>query len=141
MSIFPFISYENEEISSSNTIFPIYREVAFDFDNSTPIISNGDLKIVEGNEAIKVWVYKAINTVRYEHSIYSWGYGCEATNLIGKGYTQGLTKSEAERYIKECILINPYITNVEIIDINFTNNMLTCDIKINTVYGEVSINV
>ena len=69
MSLFPFIS-NVDEVKVDNT-FPMYREVAWDFKSNTPIIQNGDFKIVEGNEAIKVWIYKALLTPRYNYSIYS----------------------------------------------------------------------
>ena len=102
MSLFPFISSNIEEIKVDNS-FPLYREIAWDFKRNTPIIQNGDFKIVEGNEAIKVWVYKALLTPRYNYSIYSWNYGSELMDLIGKAYTPSLTKEEAKRYIKEAL--------------------------------------
>ena len=100
MSLFPFISNNVEEVKVDNT-FPIYKEVAWDFEANIPILENGDFKIIEGNEAIKVWIYKALLTPRYSYSIYSWGYGSELLDLVGKAYTPALTKEEAKRYIKE----------------------------------------
>ena len=137
MSLFPFIS-NNDEIKVNNT-FPLYKEVAWDFKNDIPILRNGNFKIVEGNEAIKVWIYKAILTQRYSHSIYSWDYGSELFDLIGKPYTPELTKAEAKRYIKETLLINPYILEVDISDIDFERNILSADMKILTVYGESEV--
>ena len=64
MSLFPFISNNVDEVKVENS-FPLYKEVAWDFEKDTPIIQNGDFKIVEGNDAIKVWTYKALLTPRY----------------------------------------------------------------------------
>ena len=98
MSIFPFISnIEDEKIDNS---FPLYKEIGWDFKRDIPIIENGEFKVVEGNEAIKVWVYKALLVPRYQYSIYTWDYGTELLSLIGKAYTPQLTKSEAKRYIE-----------------------------------------
>ena len=119
----------------------MYYEVGWDFLKDKPIIKNNEFIIVEGKEAIKVWIYKAIKTVRYQYPIYSWDYGCEINSLIGQNYTKGLTKSESERYIKEAILINPYITDVKIIDINFSEDILSVSIQVDTIYGEVNVNV
>ena len=143
MSIFPFMNNDEIEstIDNSNNDLPMYYEVGWDFLKDKPIIKNNEFVIVEGKEAIKVWIYKAIKTVRYQHSIYSWDYGCEISSLIGQKYTKGLTKSEAERYIKEAILINPYITDVKIIDINFSEDILSVSIQVDTIYGEVNVNV
>ena len=142
-SIFPFMDIEDVEsnIEVSNNELPMYYEVGWDYINDKPLIENNEFVIVEGNNAIKVWIYKAIKTVRYQHSIYSWDYGCEISSLIGQKYTKGLTKSEAERYIKEAILINPYITDVKIIDINFSEDILSVSIQVDTIYGEVNVNV
>ena len=139
MSLFPFIS-NNDEVKVDNT-FPLYKEVAWDFEKDTPIIQNGDFKIVEGNEAIKVWVYKALLTPRYNYSIYSWDYGSELMDLVGKAYTSSLTKEEAKRYIKEALLINPYILEVTVLDTSFSNGILSADIKIVTIYGESEVTI
>lgn len=140
MSLFPFIS-NVEEVKVDNT-FPMYKEVAWDFENNVPILENGDFKVIEGNEAIKVWVYKAILTPRYSYSIYSWDYGSELLGLIGKAYTPSLTKEEAKRLIKEALEINPYILEVEIADISFKDSLLSAVVKVKTIYeGEVIVNV
>ena len=139
MSLFPFIS-NVEEVKIDNT-FPMYREVAWDFEKDTPIIQNGDFKIVEGNDAIKVWVYKALLTPRYNYSIYSWDYGSELMDLIGKAYTPSLTKEEAKRYIKEALLINPYILEVTVVNTSFNNGLLSADIKLLTIYGESEVKI
>ena len=140
MSLFPFIS-NTDEVKVDNS-FPLYKEVAWDFEKDIPIIQNGDFKIIEGNDAIKVWAYKALLTPRYNYSIYSWDYGSELMDLVGKAYTPSLTKEEAKRYIKEALLINPYILEVDITDISFKDGILNADIKIKTIYeGEVLVNV
>ena len=140
MSLFPFIS-NTDDVKVDNT-FPLYREVAWDFKNNIPILENGDFKIVEGNEAIKVWVYKALLTPRYNYSIYTWDYGSELLDLIGKAYTPSLTKEEAKRLIKEALEINPYILEVEITDIGFKDSLLSVTVKVKTIYeGEVIVNV
>lgn len=143
MSIFPFMNIEDIESNIENSIdeLPMYYEVGWDYLKDEPLIENNEFVIVEGNEAIKVWIYKAIKTVRYQYPIYSWDYGCEISSLVGQKYTKGLTKSEAERYIKEAILINPYITDVKIIDIDFSEDILSVSIQVDTIYWEVNVNV
>ena len=137
MSIFPFVS-NVDEVKVDNS-FPLYREIAWDFKKDIPIIENGDFKIVEGNEAVKVWVYKALLVPRYQYSIYSWGYGSELMDLIGKAYTPQLTKSEAKRYIEEALKINPYILDVNVVDTDFKDSTLSANVKITTIYGESEV--
>lgn len=137
MSLFPFIS-NTDEIKVDNS-FPMYKEIAWDFKRNIPILENGDFKIVEGNNAVKVWVYKALLTPRYNYSIYSWDYGSELLDLIGKAYTPSLTKEEAKRLIKEALEINPYILEVEITDIDFKDSLLSATVKVKTIYGEIEV--
>lgn len=137
MSIFPQAS--NVEIDNISTVevLPLYKEVAWDFINNSPILVNNEPMIVEGNEAIKVWIHKALLTERFKYEIYSWDYGSEIETLINKGFTKSLIVSEVERYISEALLINEYILSVDSIDVNFNDDTLKVDISVSTIYGEV----
>ena len=128
MSLFPFVTYKENMVKEE--AFPLYKEVG------------KGLKIVEGNEAIKIWIYKALQTPRYQYEIYTCDYGSELSSLIGKAYTKGLTQSEASRYIKEALLINPYILDVKVISTNFDGDVLSANVRVKTIYeGEVIVNV
>ena len=139
MSYFPFIS-PPVELEASNE-YPLYKEIAWDFEKNKPIIENGEFKIVEENEAIKVWVYLALLTNNKQYPIYSWDYGTEVKELMGKNYTKALIEAEAKRLIEECLLINPYILEVEVVNTSFVDSTLTCDIKITTIYGDMEVNI
>ena len=139
MSYFPFIS-PPAELEASNE-YPLYKEIAWDFEKNKPIIENGEFKIVEENEAIKVWVYLALLTNNKQYPIYSWDYGTEVKELMGKNYTKALIEAEAKRLIEECLLINPYILEVEVVNTRFVDSALTCDIKITTIYGDMEVNI
>ena len=60
---------------------------------------------------------------------------------VTKAYTPSLTKEEAKRYIKEALLINPYILEVTVIDTDFKDDLLSADIKIVTIYGESEVTI
>ena len=139
--IFPFINGDDGILDNNYTDLPIYKECAWDFVNDKAIFVDGSLKIVYKNEAIKVWIYKAIKTNRYQHEIYSWDYGCEIESLIGKGFEVGFIKSETQRYIEEALLINPYITKINKIDVEFSKDILTAYVDLETVYGRLDMYV
>lgn len=141
MNLFPFIGSENIENINENESLPLYREVAWDFKENKPVIENGDFKIVEENEAIKVWIYKALLTQRYQNQIYSWNYGSELIELVGRGYSPSLTKEEAKRYVKEALMINPYIIDVIVDDVLFSDSLLEIKLKVETIYGESEVNL
>ncbi|AYD20990.1 DUF2634 domain-containing protein [Clostridioides difficile] len=140
-TIFPFIGVPEDYILPKTEELPIFREVAWDFEKDEPILEKGDFKIIEKKEALKVWIYKCIKTNRYEHEIYSLEYGTELSELIGQKYTKGLTESEASRFIKKALLINPYILEVNVKSANFNRDVLSANVKVSTIYGEVEINV
>ena len=138
MDIFPAI----QPISVSvETDLPLYQEIGWDFKNNVPIFKNGIPTMVTGQEAVKVWAYKALNTPRYAYEVYSWDYGNEMESLIGQAYTEDLKRSEIPRYVQECLLINPYITAVENIDMSLSGDKLSGSYEIRTIYGEETVNV
>ena len=138
MSLFPFFGDAAVETAVTESL-PLYREVAWDFENNIPILEKGDFKIVEGNEAIKTWAFKAMMTERFRYEIYSWNYGSELDSLIGQSYSPNLTKAESIRFIKETLLVNPYIINVSNVEVSFDSGKLSITAKLETIYGETEV--
>jgi hypothetical protein len=138
-SIFPSIQPEIEE--SATEQLPLCREVGWDFTNGVPIFSGGRPTVVTGAEAVKVWIWKALMTVRCRHDVYTWDYGCEVERLIGKAYTAQVKESEAARYVREALLPNPYIKAVRQADVTFSGCLLSISCTVSTIYGEVSVSV
>lgn len=66
--LFPSIQPEIEE--SAVERLPMAKEVAWDFDRGFPIYSGGRPVTVIGAEAVKVWCWRALKTVRFRHDIY-----------------------------------------------------------------------
>ena len=141
MSIFPFINGDDGLLEASKYNLPLYKECAWDFVNDRAIFVDGSPKIVYGNEGIKVWIYKAIKTNRYEFEIYTWDYGSEIESLLGKGFQIGFIKSETKRYIEEALSVNPYITKINKIDVDFKTDILTAYVDLETVYGRLNMYV
>lgn len=138
MSIFPMIQ-PPENAGGAAQALPLAREVAWDYENDIPLYRRGEPVPVTGKEAVKVWIWNAIHTQRYRHEIYSWAYGSEFHSLVGQAYTEVLKTAEAPRYLRECLLINPYITAVNNITVEFAGARLTVSGTATTVYGEVPI--
>lgn len=145
MSLFPFIDEleEDEDIETIEEVLPLLKEVAWNFEEDKPIInSNGTVEFVEGIEALKIWIYKAIKINRYEHEIYSWDYGCEVNELIGESiYSRDHIELESQRYIEECLLINPYINSISFDEIRYENGIVKATFQVDSYYGEVDISV
>lgn len=138
MSIFPMISPPEERAAAG--ALPLYREVSWDFERDTPIFRGGEPVVVSGKEALKVWIWRAIRTPRFKYEIYTWAYGSEFESLLGQAYTDAVKTAEAPRYLRECLLINPYIKDVKDISVTFEAGRLTVKGTVVTVYGEVNVN-
>lgn len=129
---FPFEVEENTTIETGTD--PVEYEIDF---------TTGQLtgNIVTGLEAIRMWVYLAMRTPRYQHLIYSWDYGNEIEDLIGQSVTQEYLDTEIPRIIIDCLAINPYIKSISEIELTFKDDKLTGSFTINTDYGEGEISV
>jgi len=143
MSIFPVetVSSVIDAIVQSTTDLPILKTYAWDYINNDFLLTNGKNIIVTGLEAVKVWIWKALQTPRYRYLAYSWNYGNELEDLISQGLSNEALKSELERNLKEALLINPYIESIKDISISVEGSKANVDFTVVTVYGEMSISV
>lgn len=137
---FPFVGIKSDYIIGKERELPTPIEVGVDFDTGqVKMNKNGDLLMVEGLEALKVWCYLAIHTQRFKHQVFTENYGSEHRKLIGSEYTKELTEAEAFRYIKECLLANPYIKDVKNLEVKKIGDKLDIAVEIMTDYGEIEV--
>ena len=92
---------------------------------------------VEGKEAIKVWIWLALQTPRYRHYIYTWDYGNELEGLSGQGYSEEHTEAEAQWMVEDCLLVNEAIEGISEFSISIENDALTISFVANTIYGDI----
>ncbi len=131
MSLFPFMT---EQVETKNN--DIYKE--YEYDINTNQLTG---KILDGKAALKIWIYKALLTKRYIYPIYSWDYGQDLEELIGQGYENDYIKSEVERRVQECLMINEHIKGCHSFEVNLINDILQISFTVDTAFGEVAINV
>ncbi len=131
MGLFPAY-IENEILSEAIKQPAIPKEYGIDF-------KSGQLtgEIVEGLEAIKVWVWLALQVPRYRYYAYTWDYGSEFEDLIGQGYSNGYIESESRRMTEDCLLINPDIQSISDFHVSVEKDTLTISFTVNTVYGDI----
>ena len=100
-------------------------------------------KIVEGIEAIRVWIWCALHTQRFRYAIYSWDYGADMEQYIGQAVTQEFLDTDCHDEVEETLTISPYITGIDDFSAELTGDHLHMAFAVRTIYGdtEVSINV
>lgn len=71
MSILPFIDFSAVAAAAEKKELPLFREYAYDFENNCLLKKDGKTYLIEGNEALKIWIYKALYTQRYRYTAHS----------------------------------------------------------------------
>lgn len=86
-------------------------------------------------EALKQAIYKILNTEKYEYPIYSFNYGIELNNLIGKDPTYA--KIELKRRIQDCLLEDERVSSVDDFEFTGSGDELLCTFTVTSIYGEM----
>jgi hypothetical protein len=126
----------DSEVTATATI---PKEYAWDFVNNDFRLIDGKFVIVEGKEALKVWIWKALKTLKMKYSIYSDTYGHNLDTLIGQGFSSGMIETEAKRLVWECISFNSHITGISNFTATSDGDTLAINFTALTDQGEVSI--
>ena len=80
-------------------------------------------------EAVEQAIYLILSTERYEHLIYSWDYGVELADLIGKPIPYVM--SEVPRRVEEALIQDDRIESVK--DFEFERNKDKLDVTFTVV--------
>lgn len=87
-------------------------------------------------ESIKQAVFKILQTERFENVIYDANYGVELIGFIGK--PKDFVKNDIERTIKDAILADERILNIESFNIIDENkDKLEIEFKVNSIFGNI----
>lgn len=135
MGILPsFLDTEIEEAEAVVVVQDIPKEYGIDFKTGQP---TG--KIVEGLEAIKVWIWNVLHTERYRHAIYSWQYGVEYEQYLGETVTDEYLQSDCQSETEEAMLVNPYITGLSDFSATLEGSALRISFTAETTLGNVEV--
>ncbi|AID44727.1 Phage protein [Candidatus Arthromitus sp. SFB-mouse-NL] len=139
--IFPNIKAKETSRLKLNSL----KEIGWDFKKDEPLFKNNNFIVVEGIEALKVWIYKTIKTIRFKYLVYSNSYGTSIKSFIGKVFTEKV-KNDFKKEIIEALIINKYIESVFFVEykLEYTKLFLNLNIETKTdktLNFEVSFNV
>jgi len=90
----------------------------------------------DGLNALQQAIYKVLNTERFEYPIYSFNYGIELEDLLGKDpvYVQ----IELKRRIRECLLRDDRITEVDNFKFEVNGDEIKCTFDVLSIYGDLT---
>lgn len=138
MSIFPFIDPDVLAAVQDNTL-PMFREYAYDYENNRLLLRDGQTYLVEGNEALRIWIFKALDTARFRYTAYDSDYGSEIDTLIGKAINSSMILPELKRFIIEALMVNPYIEELSNFQFVQSGSGVLVNFDCATVYGKDQI--
>lgn len=138
MSIFPFINPEAFQSATASEL-PLFKEYAYDFDNKCLKLKDGKTYLVEGNDALRIWIHFALLTARYRYTAHSRDYGSELDTLMGRNMSDEIVQTEVERFITEALMVNPYIKELYDFTFESTGDGLKVEFNVKTVYGEENV--
>ena len=106
-----------------------YR-IAITFDGSDRISGYTD-----GRDAVQQAIYLILNTERYKFIIYSWNYGVELVDLMGKPMPYVI--AELPRRIKEALFQDDRIIDVNNFTFEVKRSRLYTTFTVTTIYGDL----
>lgn len=106
------------------------------YDKTYKVLLNKDL--ISGYsyeiESVKQAIYFILSTERYKHPIYSWDYGVELFDLIGKPMTY--VQAEFKRRIEDALTQDDRIESCSDFEFEVVNkHTLQVTFTVNTIYG------
>lgn len=123
------------------TVWQPFREYEWDLVTHEFIIRDGQINILEGAPAIKIWIYKTLLTQRARYKAYTWDYGNDLETIIGSAMVREVITSEAKRITEEALYMNEHIFNLK----NFTawleDNLLRIEFIAVTDSGEIEVSI
>lgn len=93
--------------------------------------------MIENLSALEQAIYKELNTEKYDYPIYSFDYGIELENLIGK--EEAYVKAELKRRIEECLCKDDRIQTVDNFSFTLSEDEMLCTFDVESIYGDLTI--
>ena len=137
----PFIARNTQTIQSVADTLPILTEYGYDFDKQQFLYDeNGNNVTVTEDEALKVWIYKAILTERYRYLAYHDEYGITIEPYQGTMPNNVYTADRIRQNIREGLSINPYIAKINSITIEKREkDELIVSVDVTSIYSDDSL--
>ena len=117
---------------------PLFREWAVDWENESFALRRGEPYLVSGDEALKIWVTRALRpeSQRFRYTAWSADYGNELTLLLGGCVDQGILESQVRQYVRDALLACPYIREVDGFSFSKKGSRVEARFTVHTVYEE-----
>lgn len=96
--------------------------------------NNRIIGYIDGMEALKQAIYLMLSVERYDYLIYSWNYGIELKDLIGKPTSYVL--SELKRRITEALTQDDRIESVDAFSFEVIKKKVHVAFTVHSIFGD-----
>ena len=118
-----------------------FCDYAYDFVNNQLLTRDNKHYYVYGNEAMKIWIFKAIISNRFKHSAYSDRFGSQIHELIGEVISRRFKEEEIKRYIIEAVMVHPFMVAITRIDLRSVRDGIEVDVYYRTIFEDKVVKV
>jgi len=124
-----------EQPVQKSTTTTVHKTLAWDFEVGDFKLSDGKTIVVSGIEYIKIWIQKALRTVKNSRIYVGTQYGSEHHSLIGRNFKPAFSQAEYERMIREALLQNNAILRVERFVFSTNESRLSIQFDVTSIYS------
>tara|TARA_Y100000588_G_C14087862_1_gene853100 strand:+ start:466 stop:891 length:426 start_codon:yes stop_codon:yes gene_type:complete len=133
--IFPEYQTKKDDGLTLNTDFG--KEIMWDFKNGGPKIEGGDFVVVEGVDALRIWIEKALRTERFKWPIYKWSYGSEIERLLESQLNGQSMYQSLKQTIIDSLVHHPQISGVDGFKFERHSDKIQVTFKVKTILDDV----
>ncbi|WP_260981926.1 DUF2634 domain-containing protein [Paenibacillus sp. 32O-W] len=113
----------------------VHSTFDWDFEKGDFKLKDGAVIKLTGIEYLKVWIQKALRTVKNSLIYAGTGYGSEHHSLIGRNFHPDFSRSEYERMIREALMQNDAITQVDQFSFTQVGARLKITFNVASIFG------
>lgn len=114
-----------------------HHTFAWDFTTGDFMLTDGKLIPLTGLEYVKGWIQKCLHTILNSLIYVGTDYGSEHHVLIGRNFHPEFSRAEYERMIREALLKNDAIKQVDHFVFSQDGAKLTIQFVVESSYGQV----
>lgn len=112
------------------------KELDYNFTTGQFVMEDGAPRVLEGPDALRIWIMKTLLTARYRFPIYSFAYGCEMEDFIGYDIPRAVLEAEIPRVITEALIHDDRINDVRDFSIERESDYLIVEFTVITFDGQ-----
>lgn len=132
------LEWATQNIAAQEQADNVHRTLAWDFIAGDFVLQDGKTIVLTEMEYVKGWIQKMLRTVKNSFLYEGTEYGSEHHALIGRNFHPDFSRAEYERMIREALLKNDAITQVDEFAFAQDGERLNIRFMVKSIFGTVN---